>query len=115
MASASALPGWPGPVPALLEREADPEPDGDPGHPRRPAGGSVPDVPGAARRDAAAEDGGESAERGDGFCSAPDRRAARHLRLPAASGAAVPRTAGPGGGLLPVALRDSTGASPGRG
>src|SRR5260370_25164191 len=115
MASAGALPGWPGPVPTLLEREADPEPDDHPGDPRRPASRPVPDVPGAARRDAADEDGGESAERGDGFRSAPDRRAARYLWLLAAQGAAVPRTARPGGGLLLVAPQGSTGASLGCG
>src|SRR5260370_35371449 len=99
MARAGTLPGWPRAVPALLEREAAAEPDADPGDPGRPAGRPVPDVSSAARRDTAAEDRGESPERGDGLRSTADRRAARHLRLPPAPAAAIPRRAGSGAGL----------------
>ena len=115
MAGPRALRARARPVPALLEHEADAEPDGDPRHVRRPAGGPVRHVRRPSLGHAAAEGGRARGQRLRRVAQVAHGRASRSVEVPAWRGQGVPGAARPRGRLLPASRRRGAAACLDRG
>ena len=99
-----------GSVPAVVRHQADAAPDHHAGDQGRAARRPVPDVPGLARLDAAAQAGRAHRQRVHRFDPAADRRAPQRRRVRAQADPPVPRPARAGRRVLRLAgRRDAAG------